>query len=492
MRRYVGLVLLILLCSVTYASAAPNIVVILTDDQEDTGSVAYLPKVKALAEQGVTFENSFVNFSLCAPSRSSFFTGQAAHNHGIKSNEVKKAGGWENFRKNEANVLPVWLKAAGYETALMGKYVNGYGVGQPPRASSAAYWANAANTWFGIGSPDKQHWVPPGWDLWYAFTNVSSRPYYDYSINENGELHHFGQAASDYSTDVLKNRAVRFIKDEAGSSAPFFMLIATPAPHGDRGKEPAIPSSAYAQAFTNIKLPTTPAFNEADVSDKPPKIAKRPSLDDAAKDKKDKIEAAYRAELQSLQSVDDLVGAVVDELRAAGKLDNSVIVYTSDNGFEFGDHRLFGKGWPYEGSIKVPLVIKGPGIPQNERRGQLVNNLDVVATIEEIAGLAPGIVPDGRSLMPVLRDGNATWRSAILIEGGSAVKRLSDHYAAIRTATRKYVQYEDGFEELYDLVADPYELENKAHDPNYASDLATLQGVHDQLKSCVGPGCWVP
>ena len=217
--------------------------------------------------------------------------------------------------------------------------------------------------------------------------------------------------------------------------------------------------------------------------DKPPNVARRPSLDDTAKNH---MEASYRAELQSLQSVDDLVGAVVDELQGTGKLDNTVFIYTSDNGYENGDHRLVGKNSVYEGSIKVPLVMKGPGIPKNETRSELVNNLDVVASIEEIAGVTPGIVADGRSLIPVLLDGRAPWRSAILVEGGA--KR----YSAVRTATRKYVHYVDGFEELYDLVTDPYELENKAHDPSYAGDIATLRGIHDKLKSCAGAGCWIP
>ena len=488
MRTLLGTVLLSL-CLATGAMAAPNIVVILTDDQEDTGSMAYLPNVQALAAQGVTFKNSFVNFSLCSPSRSSFFTGEAAHNDGIKSNKPNKGGGWETFKQEEANDLPVWLKTAGYRTALIGKYENGYGAGKPPRLASAAYWANALNGWFGIGTPDKQHWVPQGWDVWYAFTKVR---YYDYTINDNGKLLDFGHAATDYSTDVLKDRAVRFIKDQAGSAAPFFMLIATKAPHGqgeEGQKEPAIPSPAYANAFADTKLPKTPAYDEEDVSDKPPFVARSPRLNDALKDQ---IETSYRAELQSLWSVDDLVGSVEDALNGAGKLDNTLIVYTSDNGYVYGDHRLFGKNSVYEPSIRVPLVVKGPGIPRNETRDQLVNNLDVAATIQEVAGLNPGTPPDGRSLMPILLDAHAPWRSAILVEGGNDVGKADKRYAAVRTATRKYVRHGDGFEELYDLAADPYELDNKVKDPRYAGDAAMLRDLHDRLESCVGAGCWVP
>ena len=186
------------------------------------------------------------------------------------------------------------------------------------------------------------------------------------------------------------------------------------------------------------------------------------------------------------------MGSVEDALNTAGKLDNTVIVYTSDNGYVYGDHRLFGKNSVYEPSIKVPLVVKGPGIPRNETRDQLVNNLDVAATIQEVAGVKPGTAPDGRSLLPILHDAKAPWRSAILVEGGNGVTKADKRYAAVRTATRKYVRHDDGFEELYDLVADPYELDNKVKDPRYASDAAMLRDLHDRLKSCVGEGCWVP
>jgi len=480
MRKF-ALTFLLLLCFVVSANAAPNIVVIITDDQEDMGSMAYMRKLHSLAEQGVTFTNSFVDFSLCAPSRSSFLTGEAAHNHGVESNKAEWGGGWSAFRRTEPNDLAVWLQKAGYKTALIGKYLNGYARGKPPRQKGREYFASTVSRWLGASDSGLPRvLVPPGWDLWYAFKKIA---YYDYSINEDGKFADFGHGSADYSTDVLKNRAVGFIKDQASSTTPFFMLITPRAPHSAGGAmDGAIPSPTYAEAFANAKLPLPSAFNEVDVSDKPPMVANKPLLDDAAKSQ---IEKSYRAELQSLQSVDDLVGAVMDELRATGKLDNTLIIYTSDNGFEYGDHRLVGKNSFYEASIKVPLIVKGPGIPQNEMRSQLVNNLDVVATIEEVAGLSPSIAPDGHSLTPVLLDSKAPWRSAILIEGGNDA-------SGVRAATKKYVHYEDGFEELYDLTVDPYELENKIHDPGYASDVATLRGLRERLKSCTGSGCWVP
>jgi len=466
------------------ASAVPNIVVIMTDDQDDTSSMAYMPKAHSLiAAQGITFANSFVNLPLCAPSRASFLTGQAAYNHGIRANSPLDGGGWEAFKAKEANSLPVWLKAAGYRTALIGKYLNRYG-----QQTTLGAWL----AWIGsylkidfkgttIGNP--RDWVPPGWDLWYAFTGTRVR-YYDYSINENGTILNFGDGPSDYSTDVLKNRAVGFILAEAKREDPFFMLIAPKAVHAE-GKH-AIPSPKYDQAFRDVSLPMGAAFNEKDVSRK---AVKAPRL---RKENMEELELSYRAELQSLQSVDDLIEALVDALKSTGKLDNTVIIYTSDNGFLFGEHRLVGKSAAYEESIKVPLIIRGPAIPANEMRAQLVNNLDVTATILDLAGAAPGVAPDGRSLAPLLADADAPWRSALLIEG--PVNRFQEkghRYVGVRTATRKYVKYDDGFEELFDLSADPHEIKNEGRNVSYADDLAALRDIEATLKGCAGESCWV-
>src|SRR5262249_25500202 len=150
----------------------------------------------------------------------------------------------------------------------------------------------------------------------------------------------------------------------------------------------------------DVGLPKGPAFNN------PP--SERPDAE--------VLEKEYRAGIQSLQSVDDLVEAVMDALQKAGRLDNTIIVYTSDNGFLFGDHEKRAKGVFYEGAIRVPLIIRGPGIPEKQRREQLVNNLDVVATIEQLARLTPGLKPDGQSLLPPLDYADAPWRNALLLE----------------------------------------------------------------------------
>ena len=365
------------------ALSAPNIVVIMTDDQPIT-SLAYMPKLQSqIAEQGISFTSSFVNLPLCAPSRASFLTGQAAHNHGIRANSPLDAGGWEAFKDKEANALPIWLKAAGYKTALIGKYLNRYG-----QQSTFGTWLAWAGSYLNIdfksatvGNP--RDWVPLDWDLWYAFTGSRVR-YYDYSINENGRILSFGHSPGDYSTDVLKDRAVRFIAEQSGSEQPFFLFIAPKASHAEGSH--AISSPKYEQAFQEVKLPIGPAFNEKNVSHK---AIKAPRIKEEGRQE---LEWSYRAAIQSLQSVDDLVEAVVAALGSAGKLDHTAIIYTSDNGYLFGEHRLIGKSVAYEESIKVPLVMRGPGIPANATRSQLVDNLDVVATIVDLARAKPRLL----------------------------------------------------------------------------------------------------
>jgi N-acetylglucosamine-6-sulfatase len=482
MRATLPAALLLLLASTSAPQAAPNIVVIMTDDQEDTGSMAYMPKTHALlAEKGLTFTNSFVNLPLCAPSRASFLTGQSAHNTGIKANNPVDGGGWGGFKDKEADTLPVWLKQAGYKTALIGKYLNRYG--QESTFGSLLSWAgsylNISFTGAKIGNPED--WVPPGWDLWYAFTGSRAR-YYDYAINENESIKTFGSSAGDYSTDVLKTRAVRFIKDEASSTDPFFMLVATKAAHA-QGKC-AIPAPQHENAFKEVSLPfeTSEAKKGSGTTSKA-----------SPGETKAEIEKCYRAELQTLQSVDDLVASVVDALQSTNKLDDTVIIYTSDNGFLFGQHRMTGKSAPFEEAIRVPLLMRGPGIPENQTRSQLVNNLDVVATIVDLAGSSPKGALDGRSLKPVLTDANAPWRSAIAFESPSAhFMEPKKRFTGVRTATRKYIKFESGVEKIYDLVADPHESKNRAGRASYAGDLARLRSLNERLKSCVGETCWVP
>jgi arylsulfatase A-like enzyme len=425
----------------------PNIVIILADDLPTTISLAPYPNIQGIQANGVEFSNSFVDFALCAPSRASFLTGLAAHNHGIKSNNP---GGWAAYKRFEANSLPVWLQAAGYQTALLGKYINRY----------------------------KASVVPPGWTKWFGAEGNAK--YFNADFNDDGAQ----ITESVYSTDALAREAAEFIN---AARQPFFMLVTPKAPHaGDShsGEEQPAPRHATAPA-TNAPRP--PSFNESNVSDKPAWVKALPSL---SGDQVSTIDSNYRSAHRAMLSVDEMVGSIVSAL--GPKLANTFICFTSDNGYFYGEHRIrAGKRYPYEPSLRVPLICRGPGIPTGEVRNQIVNNLDLSATVMAWADATPGRTLDGRSFVPVLADAQAAWRDAIFFSADSAKAKPEIKATGVRTPSRKYVKWGDGFEELYDLVSDPDEIANKAGDANYAADLTALRALQSRLATCSGSSCWV-
>ncbi len=441
----------------------PNIVVIFTDDQEHT-SLSIMPKVQSLLQnQGVTFSNSFVEFPVCCPSRSSFMTGQNATNHRVLGNEIETQGGYGVFQSTEGNALPVWLKNAGYNTAMIGKYLNGY--------------------------PETSPTVPPGWDTW----KVLVRPvwYYNYALNENGVITEYGATDADYQTDVLAQKAANYIASRSGSSQPFFLWLTPVAPHIAqtlfRGQNPE-PAPRHSGRFAGVPLPQWASLNEADMSDKP-LFMQQHQLADLSW-----ATALYRNQRESLLAVDDMVETVVNALRTAGKLDNTIIVYTSDNGYSHGQHRRNNNKYlAYEESLRTPLVIRGPGVASNQTRSEMVTNLDIVATIVESAKATPGRSLDGRTLTPLF-NGSASWRSAFFFEGndqsGHDPRVFAGRYAGVRTPTAKYVLHETGEVELYDLVKDPHEMASVHNDSSYTGLKSMLAGILNSLRHCTGASCW--
>ncbi len=454
----------------------PNIVVIMTDDQDDMGSLSSMPKTRSLiGNQGLTFANSFVDFSLCCPSRVSFLTGQASHNTGVLANGGTD-GGYAKFQPTQGNSLPVWLQQAGYTTAHMGKYPNGFTSSYP---------------------------IPPGWTLWNGIADdQGGYTYYNYSINNNGVLEPHGTTATDYKTDVQAQKAAGFIAGQQNSAQPFFLWLAPFTPHASSPEYPVgtstppIPAPRHVGAFNSLVLPQPLNFNEADVSDKPGFVKLFPLLDSAGIAN---VTDSFRRRRESLLAVDDMVEKVVNSLQATGKLNNTVIVFTSDNGYFEGQHRRPGdKMLAYEESIRVPLLIRGPGISIGQTRTQLVNNLDLVATIEELADLMPGRVPDGKSLTPLFQNPSASWRTSLLVQGMDKIvndTHLYGRFQAVRTNNYIYIEHNGtdfGFEkEFYDLSKDPYELVSKPDDPAYASIVADLQGKLSTLRTCAGSTCWM-
>jgi arylsulfatase A-like enzyme len=415
-------------------SRRPNIVVILTDDQR-RDEIEHMPTLmQRLAGEGLRFDNAFVTTPLCCPSRASVLTGLYAHNHGIKL-----LGGAPIF--DARSTLAMWLHEAGYRTALIGKYMNDNGQLAPR--------------------------VPPGWDTWVTFADepwsyLRNALYYDYRLNENGVMVTRGHAPEDYSTDVLRDLAVGFVRENA--TRPFLLLFTPFAPH-----LPAIPAPRHAGRFAELTLPSASSFQEADTEDKPAYVAVARRLagrtvrgkpHDQAAD----VRAQRIAVFESLLAVDDAVAAILDALEELGLSRDTVVVYTSDNGVLWGEHWLMGKAVPYEEAIRVPLIVRYPRMIQGPRRDEhLVLNLDLAPTLAELAGVpVPGRL-NGRSLVPLLRAEtvNATdqWRSDFLIESFSTIPVPQ---RAVRSEHWKYVRNDSNppFEELYDLTRDPHEMEN--------------------------------
>jgi N-acetylglucosamine-6-sulfatase len=443
------------------AKARPNIVVIETDDQT-VESMRVMGKVNSLiGNQGATFENSFVNMSLCCPSRATFLTGQYAHNHGVLSNNPPN-GGFGRFQALHGNNnLAVWLRQAGYYTAMIGKYLNGYS--NSPR-------------------------VPPGWSEWRAAA-PAAQAVYNYTLNENGTLVGYGDRPADFKQDVLTGKAVDLVNRRAPFAQPFFLWLTYTAPHtGGPNPSPnppfncdgsAKPAPRHANAFDSEPLPRPPNFNELDVSDKPAKIRNRPRLN---ADEVGDIQRQYRCRLESVLSVDQGVKSIVDALRVKGELADTVVMFTSDNGFFHGEHRIpSGKMHIYEESIRVPLLMRGPGIPQGVDVDDLVINADLAPTIVDFANANPGLVMDGRSLIPVAQQPGIEQGRQLLVE------QLG--FSAIRTERYLYAEHETGEKELYDLDSDPFELRSRHDDSAYASVRAQLAARLQELRNCAGSSC---
>ena len=463
------------------AAARPNFIVILTDDQDLTlGSLDHMPRTRDLvARQGMTFSNYFVPLSLCCPSRSTILTGLYPHNHKIYTN-FPPDGGFERFDElgHEEATLAVALQDAGYCTALIGKYLNGYPNGR-----------------------DKS-WVPPGWDEWASPVDGSPYAAYRFTLNENGRMVKYGSTPSDYMTDVLARKATAFVRRAVDSGQPFFLLLATFAPHN-----PSTPAKRHAGLFPDLKAPRTPSFNEADVDDKPERIRWLPPLTTA---QIHTIDVLYRNQMLSLQAVDEAVAALVKALRKTSALANTYIVFTSDNGFHMGQHRLVpGKYTPYETDVHVPLLIRGPGIAAGSRASALASSVDLAPTLAGLAGARLPGNPDGRSLVPWLRGQTPQeWRRMVLLEQfglPSMPPRESQTleppdppdetatadyraHVGLRTPDFKVVFYESGDQEVYDLKNDPDELVNLKS--QIGKDwLTRLFQMAKALGKCAGASC---
>ena len=456
----------------------PNVVLILTDDLDAGLLQRYgtrYPNIGKLAAEGTTFENAFVTDPLCCPSRATALRGQYAHNHRIVGN-WPPLGGAEKFRDlgREDSTVATWLQGEGYGTTLVGKYMNDYAGGR----------------------------VPVGWDDWYGISGGHE----SHDLNENGRIHSYDPQGH-HLDDVLAEKAAGSVARPPEDGAPFFMWVGTQAPHA-----PADPAPRHEGTFPAALLPRPPSFDEGDVSDKPDWVRDNPRL---GRGEIRPMRDLYRDRLRSMMAVDDMVGRLVDALRESGELENTYVFFSSDNGWHAGEHRLeTGKWTAYEEDIRVPLIVRGPGVPAGHTLPHMVLNNDLAPTFADLAGVDPPGFVDGRSLAPLLRNDpppTGAWRSAFLVEaatelGPTAVPPLSGDplpedwrrvpraywgrpgLEAVRTGDHLYVEYGDGGRELYDLSEDPHQLDNlyETADPGL---LRSLRERLAALRDCSGPGC---
>ena len=446
------------------ATTPPNVLVVFTDDQ-DAASLSVMPNVqRELVARGTTFSNALVSLPQCCPSRATLLSGQYAHNHGVHDNNPPH-GGFAAF--DGSNDLPVWLQRAGYRTGWVGKYLNGYG--NP-----------------GQGNDPLQ--VPPGWTDWVAPANHTEYDMFGYTLNRNGTLHDHGAGPRTYQTDVLARNAEAFIRKGAASPQPFFLTVAPLAPHMEGArrdthpKAPRNPRPAPRDLghFNSRPLPHPPSFNERNDADKTSVITNEPRLGRHAKDQLTRL---YRSRLESLLAVDRMVGRLVAELRRTGQLQNTMIVYTSDQGFLLGEHHLIGKNRLYEEAVHVPLVMRGPGIQAGATRDQVVGNVDLAPTIVDATGARAGLRMDGQSLLGVASGAHPEDHRPLLLElfhGG--------RFKGVRTARWAYLDFGNRGVELYDMRADPYQLRNRASEPAYQGVRARMAALLDRLRACSGSG----
>lgn len=395
------------------SSGKPNIVMLLTDDQT-LEEMSGLPQTSSLiGGRGASFSRAYISYPLCCPSRAAILTGQYMHDNGVHGNSPP-SGGWQRFRDEglQQRDLPIWLQNAGYHNVQIGKYLNGYG-----------------------GSPAP---IPPGWDEWYGKVSEydnsvhGGRLYFNYQMREDpppvggvpcpsggpavpGQPFtcHYGDDSADYQTDVFRQMAVEAIRrvgDPSTGDTPFFLNVDFNAPHS-----PYVPAPRHQGTLAGMPLTPPPGLNEKNTSDKPFFLRRLPKL---GRGKLAQIDTRRRNRLEMLRSVDDAVSAIVQALAAEGQLDNTYILFASDNGYFSGEHRIRqGKYLPHEPSSHVPLMIRGPGIPAGGTSPELVSNVDIASTIAQLAGASPLLSQDGRSLLPYAQDPARRTTRPILLEG---------------------------------------------------------------------------
>jgi arylsulfatase A-like enzyme len=499
------------------ASSQKNVAFILTDDMT-TSELSAMPNVQSLlSAQGTTFNEAYVSFPLCCPSRATMMSGQFMHNHNVRGN-FPPNGSWLRFIPHESDDLPVWLNDDGYHTIHIGKYMNGYPGGTPTIPAP----------------PGDTFPVPQGWDEWYGKVSEDAL-YFNYQLIEKTgpnaipHITFYGDQPSDYQTDVFADRAVDFVNDNSVGDQPFWLNLWFNSPHG-----PFDPAPRDRFRLSGTPLPKLPAFNEKDIKDKP-KWFRKQARKRLTKKQAVLIDNERRRQEEQLISVDQAVGKLIQSLKDKGVLEDTYIIFSSDNGFFRGEHRIAtGKYLPYDPASRVPLIIRGPGIPAGGVSNELVWNGDITQTILQIAAGSQDNALDGRSLLPFAQQPLLRSTRPVLLEGDTGpggtgaesaqsaatrarearvgvagkrgVKDLEQEpdaiksatntdsapaYRSIRTDRYEYTIYANGQTELYDMKRDPAQLRSLARDPRYRYVRKWLYTQLVPLSACAGATCRV-
>ncbi|KQZ70115.1 sulfatase-like hydrolase/transferase [Nocardioides sp. Root151] len=493
-------------------TAKPNVLMIMVDDMR-ADDLRYMPNVqKLIGKQGVNFTNAFASFPLCCPARASVMSGQYPHNHGVWSHDPP--WGFPSF--DDAETFPVWLTAAGYRTTYLGKYLNGYGSQPEPGRTTGT----------------STQYVPQGWALWNGSIDGGLSPsdpddggtyrYWDTTLNNNGDG--YISLKGKYQTNAYADMTNEMVSESAAADDPFFHYVSFTAPHHGGPHEsddppdvktPARPKRMRGAFDDIIKKAPGATWKDPDrQADKPKRLQGHPS-----KDKMKQVLQLTRQRAESLYVVDGAVKRMIANLKKTGKLDNTVVVFTSDNGYFLGEQGIpTGKVLPYEPSLRVPLLMRGPGIPKGEVRTDPFLSIDYASTFSDLGDAKVGPAVDGRSMLDVVRLGDETsgdsWSRVVLTEttptnavrdalaakqpvGARTAEMMLGKVTGIRTGQYLYTEWqaEPGDpksnirQELYDVRGDPNEYENLALDPKQESLLAEFHKILVRARTCVGPEC---
>lgn len=417
----------------------PNVLIVMTDDQRATGTFGVMPRTRRwFLRDGTRFVNALATTPTCCPSRASVMTGQYAHNHGVHTSERGQAGNLDQLA-----TMQRYLRRDGYRTSIYGKYLNAW-----PRTLD-----------------------PPWFDDWAILSDSTSAAYYYGRWNVNGEV----DKLPGYSTRIIQRKALRFIRSgERDDDQPWLMYLTPMSPH-----LPAVPLPRDRGADLPEFVPT-PAMLEDDRDDKPPEVRSQ-DVDPAL------VREWRRKQLRSLMSVDRMVGAVFEMLESKGELDDTIAIFMSDNGFLWGEHGLGQKIRPYESSAEIPFVVRWPGtFEAGATDERIVANVDIAPTLLEAAGVAPEHSFDGRSFA-----GSEAVHDHVLLEQWKRSRRTVPNWAALRSNDYLYVEYYGAdrlvptYREYYDLVEDPWELENLLGDDDPTNDPSDAGALSLQLHADV-------